>query len=61
MARGRMSPRQRGVLLEPGDALIYACPSREMYHGIGSIIPNSAPEELLEDTGLRPGHLSINS
>lgn len=51
--------KAKRVLLESGDVLIYGGPSRKIYHGIGSIIPNSAPEELLEDTGLRPGHLSI--
>lgn len=47
------------VLLESGDVLVFGGESRHIYHGVSSIIPNSAPEKLLEETGLLPGRLNL--
>ncbi|KAJ1419257.1 Oxoglutarate/iron-dependent dioxygenase [Sesbania bispinosa] len=47
------------VLLESGDVLIFGGESRHVFHGVPSIIPNSAPKELLEDTCLLPGRLNF--
>ncbi|XP_028769491.1 uncharacterized protein LOC114726940 [Neltuma alba] len=47
------------VLLESGDVLIFGGESRLVFHGVSCIIPNSAPRELLEATGLRPGRLNL--
>lgn len=47
------------VLLESGDVLIFGGNSRLIFHGVSSIIPNSAPKFLLEETNLRPGRLNL--
>lgn len=47
------------VVLESGDVLIFGGESRLVFHGVSSIVPNSAPKELLQDTGLRPGRLNL--
>lgn len=47
------------VVLESGDVLIFGGESRLVFHGVSYIIPNSAPRELLEATGLRPGRLNL--
>ncbi|KAL7095166.1 hypothetical protein ACP275_10G007300 [Erythranthe tilingii] len=47
------------VLLESGDVVIFGGESRHIFHGVKSIIPNSAPRELLENTNLRPGRLNL--
>ncbi|KAK4284286.1 hypothetical protein QN277_001140 [Acacia crassicarpa] len=47
------------VVLESGDVLIFGGKSRFVFHGVSCIIPNSAPRELLEATGLRPGRLNL--
>ncbi|KAL9152815.1 hypothetical protein ABFS82_10G007000 [Erythranthe guttata] len=47
------------VLLESGDVVIFGGESRHVFHGVKSIIPNSAPRELLENTNLRPGRLNL--
>ena len=47
------------VLLESGDVLIFGGESRLVFHGVSSIIPNSAPKELLKDTLLSPGRLNL--
>ncbi|KAL5073348.1 hypothetical protein RYX36_012332 [Vicia faba] len=51
--------KAESVLLESGDVLIFGGDSRHVYHGVSSIIPNSAPEELVHDTGLCPGRLNL--
>ncbi|KAI5391396.1 hypothetical protein KIW84_076266, partial [Lathyrus oleraceus] len=41
--------KAENVLLESGDVLIFGGDSRHVYHGVSSIISNSAPEELVQD------------
>lgn len=48
------------LLLESGDVLLFGGESRMVFHGVRSIIPFSAPEALLAETGLRcPGRLNL--
>ncbi|GFP79417.1 alpha-ketoglutarate-dependent dioxygenase abh1 [Phtheirospermum japonicum] len=47
------------VLLESGDVLIFGGKSRDIFHGVSSIIPNTAPPLLVERTKLRPGRLNL--
>ncbi|KAF3450507.1 hypothetical protein FNV43_RR06591 [Rhamnella rubrinervis] len=47
------------VILESGDVLIFGGVSRHIYHGVSSIIPNTAPKKLLEETRLCPGRLNL--
>ncbi|WJX49450.1 hypothetical protein P8452_35885 [Trifolium repens] len=51
--------KAENVFLESGDVLIFGGESRHVYHGVSSIISNSAPEELLQDTCLCPGRLNL--
>ncbi|OIW19064.1 hypothetical protein TanjilG_10625 [Lupinus angustifolius] len=51
--------KAENVLLESGDVLIFGGESRHVFHGVSSIIPDSAPNELLKDTGLLPGRLNL--
>ncbi|XP_058729238.1 uncharacterized protein LOC131601445 [Vicia villosa] len=55
----RDAEKAENVLLESGDVLIFGGDSRHVYHGVSSIIPNSTPEELVQDTGLCPGRLNL--
>lgn len=47
------------VILKSGDVLIFGGKSRHIYHGVRSIIRNSAPKNLLKETYLRPGRLNL--
>ena len=47
------------IVLESGDVLIFGGDSRHIFHGVSSIIPNSAPNSLLEETNLLPGRLNL--
>ncbi|WVZ17632.1 hypothetical protein V8G54_010614 [Vigna mungo] len=47
------------VMLESGDVLIFGGESRHVFHGVPSVFPNSAPKELLRDSGLSPGRLNL--
>ncbi|XP_019186223.1 PREDICTED: uncharacterized protein LOC109180953 isoform X1 [Ipomoea nil] len=47
------------VSLESGDVLIFGGKSRHIFHGVTSIIPNTAPPALSEITKLRPGRLNL--
>lgn len=47
------------LLLESGDVLIFGGGSRHIFHGVTNIVPRTAPPELLEKTGLRPGRLNL--
>lgn len=47
------------VELESGDALIFGGKSRHIFHGVSSIIPNTAPKWLIEETGMLPGRLNL--
>ncbi|KAF3451772.1 hypothetical protein FNV43_RR07868 [Rhamnella rubrinervis] len=51
--------KAKKVILQSGDGLIFAGKSRHIYHGVSSVIPNSAPELLVEETRLRPGCLNL--
>lgn len=47
------------VVLESGDVLIFGGKSRHIFHGVTSVIPDSAPKTLIEETRLRPGRLNL--
>ncbi|XP_057536229.1 uncharacterized protein LOC130814180 isoform X2 [Amaranthus tricolor] len=47
------------LILESGDVLIFGGESRHIFHGVASIIPDSAPRALLEETGLCPGRVNL--
>lgn len=47
------------IVLESGDVLIFGGKSRRVFHGVSSIVSNSAPKALLEETQLRPGRLNL--
>ncbi|XP_017441136.1 uncharacterized protein LOC108346577 [Vigna angularis] len=47
------------VMLESGDVLIFGGEFRHIFHGVPSILPNSAPKELFRDSGLSPGRLNL--
>lgn len=47
------------VILESGDVLIFGGKSRHVYHGVTSILTNTAPRALLQETDLRPGRLNL--
>lgn len=55
----RDANKAESVLLESGDVLIFGGESRLVFHGVPSIIPNTAPEPLLAKTGLRSGRLNL--
>ncbi|KAL9683024.1 hypothetical protein QQ045_014836 [Rhodiola kirilowii] len=47
------------VLLESGDVLLFGGKSRDIFHGVEKILPNTAPKSLLEESNLRPGRLNL--
>ncbi|KAI3683891.1 hypothetical protein L1987_84406 [Smallanthus sonchifolius] len=47
------------VTLESGDVLIFGGKSRLIYHGVTSIVPDSAPTSLMEATDMRAGRLNL--
>lgn len=51
--------KAKEVLLESGDVLIFGGKSRHIYHGVKTIVPNSAPLPLVEQSMLRPGRLNL--
>ncbi|KAK7349725.1 hypothetical protein VNO77_07337 [Canavalia gladiata] len=51
--------KAENVLLESGDVLIFGGKSRRVFHGVSSVLPNSAPEDLLKDAWLCPGRLNL--
>lgn len=51
--------KAESVLLESGDVLIFGGEARHIYHGVKTIISDSAPSPLLESTKLRPGRLNL--
>lgn len=57
----RDTEKAKRVILESGDVLIFGGESRHIFHGVKSIIPNSAPKFLLEESNskLRPGRLNL--
>ncbi|KAK1398123.1 putative DNA oxidative demethylase [Heracleum sosnowskyi] len=51
--------KAESILLKSGDVLIFGGQSRHIYHGVTSIIPNTAPPALLKKTNLCPGRLNL--
>jgi len=49
----------KSVILESGDVLIFGGESRHVFHGVSSVLPDSAPKQLLRDSGLSPGRLNL--
>ncbi|KAL2462480.1 uncharacterized protein Fot_53717 [Forsythia ovata] len=47
------------VVLESGDVLIFGGKSRHIFHGVSSVIPNTAPTALSEESNMRPGRLNL--
>ncbi|CAN1219986.1 Alpha-ketoglutarate-dependent dioxygenase AlkB [Linum perenne] len=47
------------VLLESGDVLIFGGRSRNIFHGVSSVKPKTAPKSLLDQTHLREGRLNL--
>ncbi|KAL2932994.1 Alpha-ketoglutarate-dependent dioxygenase AlkB [Bienertia sinuspersici] len=47
------------VILESGDVLIFGGKSRHIFHGVSTILPDTAPKSLLESTNFRPGRLNL--
>ncbi|KAJ6739671.1 2OG-FE(II) OXYGENASE FAMILY PROTEIN [Salix koriyanagi] len=47
------------IVLESGDVLIFGGSSRHIFHGVTSVIPDSSPKALIEETRLRPGRLNL--
>ncbi|GAB4841951.1 hypothetical protein Ancab_011908 [Ancistrocladus abbreviatus] len=47
------------IMLESGDVLIFGGKSRHIFHGVATIIPNTAPKSLLAETNLRQGRLNL--
>ncbi|XP_031478083.1 uncharacterized protein LOC116249094 isoform X2 [Nymphaea colorata] len=45
--------------LDSGDVLIFGGKSRLIFHGVPTIFPDTAPEQLIELTKLRPGRLNL--
>ncbi|KAI7998208.1 Alpha-ketoglutarate-dependent dioxygenase abh1 [Camellia lanceoleosa] len=50
--------KAKKVQLDSGDVLVFGGKSRNVFHGVQSIIPNSAPQALRE-ANLRPGRLNL--
>ncbi|RZC82503.1 hypothetical protein C5167_045288 [Papaver somniferum] len=47
------------VILESGDVLIFGGKSRHIFHGVKSILPDTAPKALVAEANLRPGRLNL--
>ncbi|KAG8380195.1 hypothetical protein BUALT_Bualt07G0168200 [Buddleja alternifolia] len=47
------------VVLESGDVLIFGGKARNIFHGVDSIVPDTAPKALLEETYVKPGRLNL--
>ncbi|KAL8263374.1 hypothetical protein R6Q59_024723 [Mikania micrantha] len=47
------------VILESGDVLIFGGKSRLLFHGVTSILPDSAPTSLVHATNMLPGRLNL--
>ncbi|XP_028752106.1 uncharacterized protein LOC114711845 [Neltuma alba] len=55
----RDADKAQKVVLESGDVLIFGGKSRNIFHGITVIHPNTAPRLLREDANLQPGRLNL--
>ncbi|CAH2053750.1 unnamed protein product, partial [Thlaspi arvense] len=47
------------VVLESGDVLLFGGESRNVFHGVRSILKGTAPKALLQETSLRQGRLNL--
>ncbi|KAI3911306.1 hypothetical protein MKW98_010193 [Papaver atlanticum] len=47
------------VILESGDVLIFGGKSRHIFHGVKSILPDTAPKALVAEANLHPGRLNL--
>ncbi|KAF6135086.1 hypothetical protein GIB67_040397 [Kingdonia uniflora] len=47
------------IILESGDVVIFGGESRNVFHGVPSIFPNSAPRFLAYEANLCPGRLNL--
>jgi alkylated DNA repair dioxygenase AlkB len=47
------------IKLESGDVLIFGGQSRNIFHGVSSITPKTAPTYVTEEAKLRPGRLNL--
>ncbi|GIL59226.1 hypothetical protein Vafri_13915, partial [Volvox africanus] len=47
------------VRLESGDLLVFGGPGRMIFHAVAKVHSNTAPQELVRATGLRPGRLNL--
>ncbi|KAK6911825.1 Alpha-ketoglutarate-dependent dioxygenase AlkB-like [Dillenia turbinata] len=47
------------VVLESGDVLLFGGKSRNIFHGVTAIIPDTAPKALQSETNLRSGRLNL--
>ncbi|KAL3830245.1 hypothetical protein ACJIZ3_019047 [Penstemon smallii] len=51
--------KAENVILESGDVLIFGGESRLIFHGVTTIIPNTAPCSLIKTSKLKPGRLNL--
>lgn len=52
--------KAKKVILESGDVLLFGGKARNVFHGVSTIMPATAPSRLLEETNLRkPGRLNL--
>ncbi|KAJ8756116.1 hypothetical protein K2173_024663 [Erythroxylum novogranatense] len=51
--------KAKKLVLDSGDVVIFGGISRHIFHGVSSILPNTAPKSLLEETNLRAGRLNL--
>ncbi|CAI5473602.1 unnamed protein product [Closterium sp. Yama58-4] len=47
------------VVLESGDVVVFGGASRLMFHGVACVHGGTAPDWLIQETGLRPGRLNL--
>ncbi|KFK38772.1 hypothetical protein AALP_AA3G158400 [Arabis alpina] len=55
----REDEKAEKVALESGDVLLYGGRSRNVIHGVRSILKDTAPKVLVQETNLRPGRLNL--
>ncbi|KAK7378138.1 hypothetical protein VNO80_03575 [Phaseolus coccineus] len=55
----RNEEEAEAVILDSGDVLIFGGESRHVFHGVPSVLPKSAPKQLLRDSNLSPGRLNL--
>ncbi|PNH00684.1 Alpha-ketoglutarate-dependent dioxygenase AlkB, partial [Tetrabaena socialis] len=57
--RTREAEAADSVRLESGDVLVFGGPGRMIFHSVARVLPHTAPKQLLDATGLRPGRLNL--